>query len=319
MEENKGLIIFEKAMNKRFLEMANIHKLEVFKANLENNFHGNPVKNIVRRILSKKILLNAVSDIEFFIKQKELQVVYFSTSEGYVSHNIIYRLKNKVPNTTFIALQHGVFPLKYSRKKETIRKAFNKIGMGLFGIYPIGAGFGGIPLNGYIVYSEREKKFLMEYRNWKEFQVHPKLDFIKADLLQQYKNSKIKQESNTAIFLMQCLHLAGLCSKEDENKYIATTIQYLSDKYEKVLLKPHPACTDQLDNLKLSKNVVVVHDMVEGFKKCKNAYSFFSTALIDAKIFKLKTTGIVIKNINVDKEIYNNFDLRLNFEDIINI
>ena len=115
-------------------------------------------------------------------------MVYFSTSEGYVSHNIIYRLKNKVPNITFIALQHGVFPLKYSSKNEVIRKAINKIGMGIFGVYPIGAGFGGIPLNDYFVYSEREKKFLVEYRNWKEFQVHPKLDFIKADLLQQYQN-----------------------------------------------------------------------------------------------------------------------------------
>ena len=67
MEENKGLIIFEKAMNRRFLEMANIHRLEVFKANMENNFHGNPVKNIVRRILSKKLLLINKRSFKWFI------------------------------------------------------------------------------------------------------------------------------------------------------------------------------------------------------------------------------------------------------------
>ncbi|WP_282048781.1 polysialyltransferase family glycosyltransferase [Maribacter aquivivus] len=317
MEGNKGLIIFEKAMNKRFMEMGNIHGLEVFTADLENNFHGNPVKNIFKRLLSKKSLLETTAEIEAFIIENKLETVYFSTSEGYVSHNIISHLKIKVPNIYFIALQHGVFPLKYSKSKELARRIVNNLSKTIFGVYAIGAGFGGIPLNSYYVYSLREKDFLINYKKWKDNQVYAKLDFIKADLLFHYNNSEVQQDSETAIFLMQCLHLAGLCSAEEEIKYTNVIIEYLSKKYQNVLIKLHPACINQLDSINLPKNVIVVKDMIDGFKKCKNAYSFFSTALIDAKIFNLKTIGIKIKGINIDDEIYKNFDLTLDFEDIL--
>lgn len=317
MEGNKGLIIFEKAMNKRFMDMANIHGLEVFKANLENNFDGNPVKNIFKRLLSKKNLIKTTSEIEAFIIENKLETVYFSSSEGFISHNIICHLKTKLPDIYFIALQHGVFPLEFSKSKELARGIVNSFSKAIFGVYAVGAGFGGIILNSYYVYSLREKNFLIKYKKWKDNQVFAKLDFIKADLLSHYNNSEVEQDSETAIFLMQCLHLAGLCSAEEEIKYTNIVIEYLSNKYQNVLIKLHPACINQLDNINLPNNVIVVKDMIDGFKKCKNAYSFFSTALIDAKIFNLKTIGIKIKGINIDDEIYKNFDLTLDFEDIL--
>ena len=317
MEANSCLIIFEKAMNKRFEEMALVNGLKVFKADLQNNFSGNLFINILKRFASKKSILLKVNDIKSFIELNKIERIYFSSSEGYISHNIIHQLKKQVKDIEFIALQHGVFPLKYSKIKEFARNVINTFGKLFFQIYPLGAGFGGIKLNAYYVYSEREREFLVQNKKWSENKVKPKLDFIKAELLHKRRNNELNQDSNTALFLMQCLHLAGLTSLEEEKRLIEKTINYLAKKYKKVLIKTHPACNEQTLNLKLSSNVELVNDMIEGFGQSKNAYSFFSTALIDAKIFNLTTTGIFSDTINIDKEIYENFDLKIDFEDII--
>ena len=145
----------------------------------------------------------------------------------------------------------------------------------------------------------------------------PKLEFIKAELFHKYQNSILKQDSETALFLMQCLNLAGLTSLDEEKKLTENSINYLARKYKRVLVKTHPACNQQFSKLKLLDNVKMVNNMTDGFTQSKNAYSFFSTALIDAKVFNLTTTGIFVNTINVDKEIYKNFDLKIDFEDII--
>lgn len=317
MEENNGLIVFEKAMNKRFEEMAVVHGLKVFKADLQNNFSGNLLDNIRKRLASKKVLLSKIHAIKSFIELNKIQRLYFSSSEGYVSHNIIHQLKKQEPTIELIALQHGVFPLKYSKTKEFVRCIINNCGKLFFGVYPIGAGFGGIRLNAYYVYSEREKEFLVQNKKWDKSRVMPKLDFIKAELLHKYQNSNINQDPNKALFLMQCLSLAGLTSPVEEKRLTENTLNYLAKKYKKILVKTHPACNEQFLDVKLFNNVEVVKDMVDGFTQCKYAYSFFSTALIDAKIFNLTTIGITSDSIKIDKEIYENFDLKIDFEEII--
>lgn len=317
MEKNSGLIVFEKAMNRRFEEMAAVHGLVVYKADLQNNFSGNVVTNILKRLASKNVVLSKVYEIKCFIESNKIQRLYFSSPEGYISHNMIRQLQEQVPSVDFIGLQHGVFPLKYSKTKEFARSFVNYFGKLFFGIYPIGAGFGGIHLDAYYVYSDREREFLIKSRKWEENKVFPKLDFIKAELLHKYQNSKLDQNPNTALFLMQCLNLAGLTSLKEEKRLTENVINYLAKKYRRVLIKTHPACNKQVSRLELSENVEIVEDMTEGFRQCKNAYSFFSTALIDAKIFNLTTTGIYADTITVDKEIYENFDLKIDFEDII--
>jgi len=317
MEQNSGLIVFEKAMNKRFEDMARVHGLKVYKADLQNNFDGSLFTNIVERLKTGKLISTKVLEIKYFVESNQLKRLYFSTSEGYVSHNIIHALKKQIPTIEFIALQHGVFPLKYSRLKECVRYILNKTTRFLLGVYPLGAGFGGIKLNAYYVYSEREKKFLVLYKKWNKNKVEAKLNFIKAGLFQKYQNTVLCQDSETAFFLMQCLNLAGLTSSAEEKRLTEETLNYLAKKYKRLLVKTHPACSEQLSKLKLLENVEIVKDMIDGFTQSKNAYSFFSTALIDAKIFNLRTTGIFADTINVDKEIYENFDLKIDFEEII--
>jgi len=167
------------------------------------------------------------------------------------------------------------------------------------------------------VYSNREKEFLINHRGWSERKVKVAPNFIKVDLLKKFNSLEIAQSHKNAVFLGQCLNLVGLCSEKMENYYSQTIINSLSRRYEKLFVKGHPSCSNILGDLKLPENVVYVDDMLVGFSKCKTAYSFFSTALIDAKIFNLKTVGIVIDELKVESEIYENFDLKLRFEELV--
>ena len=189
----------------------------------------------------------------------------------------------------------------------------------LTGIFPLGAGFGGIVLDGYYVYSNREKEFLVTKKGWQASNVIVDIKFIKPEVYREYLALKASntKDGPTAVFLLQGLHLAGLCSLDNERYLIEETIKYLSARYKMVLIKEHPACKGRLDVMRFPHNVTEESSLFEVFSKADDAYSFFSTALIDAKIFDLKTIGISSASIKVDKEIYNNFDLNIDFEETI--
>lgn len=304
-------------MKKRFESMSKIHGLIVFHANLDNFLSGNKVFNFIKRLESKDKILNAIDNLGAFIVENKIKTLFFSTAEGYASHNLIYHINKRFPKVELIALQHGLFPLGFSRSKESLRRLVNGLFKKCFGVFPFGVGFGGLLLDIYMVYSERERKFLVEKRGWPREKVKVSLEFVKSDVFLELKKRKLTQNEGNAIFLMQCLSSSGLCSPEKEMFYNQSIINTLSKQYTSLYLKGHPACSFLENKIDLPDNVIIIDNMYDGFEKCKTAISFFSTALFDAKIFSLKTVGIFIEALNVDPRIYETFDITISFEDAV--
>lgn len=317
MEENCGLIVFEAAMNARYKELARIHGFKVFTVNLDNNLSPKLVDNIIKRIKTKESLKQGLLAISKFIRDNNFNVVYLSNAEGYVSMNFLYPLKKEFPNISFRALQHGIFPLTHSYIKEALRKTINRAAYFFTGVFIFGEGFGGIKLDKYYVYSDRERDFLLRKKGWRSEAVIADIRFIKAELYEMFLNSTSKQDEGTVLLLLQGLYRAGLCTEKEEESLIQGTIDYLSANFNKVLIKEHPSCGNRLKDMSMPKNAEEVETMLEGFYKSKSAYSFFSTSLIDAKIFEIKTYGIYSNWIKVDPELYENFDVKVQFEDTI--
>lgn len=316
MEERSCLIVFESSMERRYTQMAEIHGFTLYNVGLINDWKNSFIDNLKTRINSKKLLSQKRALMIQFLKNNDFKNIFLSNAEGYVSKNFIPAIQKEIPKVKVIALQHGLFPLKYSVFKEIPRKVINSIVHKITGIFPLGSGFGGIMLDNYYVYSEREKQFLVSKRGWKPNSINVDIKFIKPEIYQEYVALKTNKNVDevTAVFLLQGLFIAGLCSEKNEMHLIESTINFLSKKYTKVLIKEHPACEGRLKQIYLPDNVSEESNLFESFSKANDAYSFFSTALIDAKIFNLKTVGISSKSINVDKEIYDNFDLNIDFE-----
>ena len=317
METNSCLIVFEATMNSRYEDMARIHGMVAKKVDLNNNLSPKFFPNLIKRIGTKKLLRIKIKEVSAFIRDNNFQEIYLSNAEGYGSKNLLHHLKKEFPTVSFRALQHGIFPLRYSWTKEIIRNAVNRILYLLTGVFVFGAGFGGIKLDRYYVYSSREKDFLVKKKGWKPLSVVADIAFIKAELYESFINNEFKQDEGTVLLLLQGLNRVGLCSLEEEKLLIQCTINYLSNNYKKVIIKEHPSCGNRLQHLLIPKNTTVVDTMLEGFCKSRVAYSFFSTSLIDAKIFDIKTVGISSKYLRVDPELYKNFDVKVQFEDII--
>ncbi|APQ17363.1 polysialyltransferase family glycosyltransferase [Maribacter hydrothermalis] len=316
MEKRSCLVVFESSMERRYAQMAEIHGFTLYNVGLINDWKNSFIDNLKTRINSKELLYQKRALMIQFLKDNDFNNIFLSNAEGYVSKNFIPSIQKEIPNVKVIALQHGLFPLKHSVFKEIPRDLINTLVHKVKGIFPLGSGFGGIILDEYYVYSEREKEFLVSKRGWSPTSVIVDIKFIKPEIYQQYVALKKVKNSDevTAVFLLQGLFIAGLCSEKNEMQLIERTINYLSKKYTKVLIKEHPACEGRLKQILLPDNVSEASNLFESFSKANDAYSFFSTALIDAKIFNLKTVGISSKSIKVDKEIYDNFDLNIDFE-----
>lgn len=319
MEETSCLIVFEKSMEHRYAQMATIHGFSLHTVGMDNTWQNSLFENLKLRIRSKRIVKEKADVLFKNLRKGNFKNIYLSNAEGYISKNLIHSIRKEFPSLKLIALQHGVFPLKQELSKEFIRKTINKVVYGLTGIFPLGAGFGGLVLDGYYVYSNREKDFLVSRKGWDPSNVLVDIRFIKPEVYNEYVTLKktYNKDGPTAVFLLQGLHLAGLCSLKNETNLIEQTIKHLSERYKNVLLKEHPACKGRLDSLMLPENVSEESSLFEAFSKANDAYSFFSTALIDAKIFNLKTFGISSKHIKVDEEIYDNFDIKIDFEKTI--
>lgn len=315
MDESQVLVILENSMVKRFEAIAKIHDISKFHADLDNFLSQNKIVNLIRRLKSKQKLLKVVDELELFVSKNSVERVFFSTAEGYAGHNVIHHMMRRRPDIEYIALQHGLFPLEYSQTREVFRNLSNGLCKRVFGVFPFGKGFGGLILDKYYVYTEKEKKYLIDVRNWENNQVDVKLNFIKADVFLEYRKRELNQDKANAIFLLQCLSRSGLCSPSQEAFFNNRIIETLSKKYDTLFLKEHPGCPKLLSELQLPPNIIVVDNIFDGFARCKTAYSFFSTALLDAKIFNMKTVGIKIDKLKVDPQIYKTFDSTLTFED----
>jgi len=316
--EKSHLVIFERSMNTRFIELAVANNLSYSTLNMENVLEGGFFLGMISRIVNRKHLKNKINTLIDFIIDNNIENVYLSNIEGYIGYSGSRILKRKFPNIKIIVLQHGVFPLEYNMLKNKIIKGINTITFFCIGIGVVGEGFGSLKVGKYIVYGNPEKKYLTNEKKWNPKNIEVNLKFLKSYLIENRKDSLISTNSeNHAIMLLQSLSESKLCSEKEEQILINKTIDYLSFKYDKVYVKEHPFCKNRIQNIRLPRNVEIIDDMIEGFYKSKTAYSFFSTALIDAKFFDLKTFAIFSEKIKVKKSIYRVFDTIINFEDEI--
>jgi hypothetical protein len=314
--ETRHLIIFESSMNSRFIELSVENNMEYTCFNMENSLKEGILLAIVNRIANRNDLKNKLRSFMRFVEENKIEQVYLSNTEGYIGCTGSKFLKSKCPEVEFIALQHGIFPLEINFFKNSLIKIINKISFFCFGICVLGEGFGSVLLDKYIVYGNAEKSFLINSRNWNNKNIEVNLKFLKSYLLKGKKIdlNKTKVKQNSAILLLQSLASAKICSVSEELILIEQTINYLSLKFEKVLLKEHPFCKNRIKNIKLPANVEVIEDMIDGFQNSIVAYSYFSTALIDAKFFNLKAIAIYSSMFKMDKSVYKIFDNIISFE-----
>jgi len=129
MEKKRGVLVLERGMNTRFKEFALEHKMPAYFANLQNNFKGNRLNNFLSRLGEKEKIIDTIKEIEIFIQDNNLTQIFVSSAEGFVSYNVIFSLKKSRKNVEIIALQHGIFPLQYSKIKEFARGIVNRLVM----------------------------------------------------------------------------------------------------------------------------------------------------------------------------------------------
>ena len=314
--ETKHLVIFEKSMNSRFIGLADKNKMSYSTFNMENEIKGNFLLTIINRLINRASLYKKIQNEISFIKENGIDVVYLSNTEGYIAFTGATTLKKKLPKLKIIALQHGIFPLESSLFNTVIKKVINKIIYTCFGIFAFGEGFGSLKVNRYIVYGNPENEFLINTKNWGAKDVEVNLKFLKSYLLKK-DEINFTNSNNNVILLLQSLSDSRLCSKKNENILIEQTIKYLSKKYNKVYIKEHPYCKKRIQKFKLPENTEIIDNMISGFYKSQKAYSFFSTALIDAKFFNLETVAIYSSKIKVKRSIYQSFETIVNFENEI--
>ena len=322
MEEDKAkiFIVLEEHLRDRYTYIIDKYNFESY---LVTNFGdlllGSSIVKTFERIHHREILENEYKKLINWIKSrlqtKNVDQIYLSNSEGYVAHNFAIRLKKEFPEIKLVALQHGVFSLSRIPKKST-RLVINKTCKVLFGFYPIGIGFGGKIVDKYIVYNDFYKKFLIDRHGWKENEVEVNFKFLKSDLYD--KKIEGNKTKDTAVLLLQCLSKAKLCTDKDESFLNTTTINYLSRKYKEVLIKEHPVYVNQ-ERFTLPSNCRYIDNLVDAFNQSTHAYSFMSTALLDAEIFDIETFAIDSELINCDKKIYELFKKTLSSENTINI
>jgi|TARA_B110000967_G_C18901649_1_gene575867 hypothetical protein len=316
--EKKLFIVLEQHLYERYHYMINKYDFDSYLVGGFGDIQiGNSIKHIFNRIKFRKIITTEYAKLQCFINQKskeyKLEQIYFSNSEGYIAYNILLKIRADFPNLELIGLQHGVFELSEAPKSK-VRYLVNNICKLFYGFYPIGAGFGSKIVDKYIVYNDVYKAFLIDKFNWSETNVSSDINFLKCELFD--KRELRKKNKKVAVFLMQCLNKAGMCSEIDEQFLNKTVLEYLSKRYDTVLVKTHPADTKEL-NFPINTNVKQIDDLIGAFNCSTHAYSFSSTTLLEANIFDVKPYAINSKIVKEDKSIYSVFENVLSFEDEI--
>jgi hypothetical protein len=313
-DEKRLFIVLEEHMIKRYSYMIDKFNFDGYSVIGFGDIQiGTKPKDLLNRIKHRNLLQKEYKKLSEFIKHKckerDVKEIFFSNSEGYIAYNFLLRIKKDFPSLRLIGLQHGVFELKKT-SKIGIRSFINYVINLSLGIYPIGGGFGQKIVDEYIVYNEVYKDFLVNTYKWPENMVKVDLNFLKCELFDKKIN---KQKNNTVLFLSQCLAKASMCDIKEEEFLHNKVLEYLSTKYDKVLIKQHPACCGEISFIK-KNNIEFVDDLIEGFNSSSYAYSFASTTLLEAEIFDIETFAIDSELISGDKSLYKLFKNTLNFD-----
>jgi len=308
MINNTHIIILEKGLNERYKYLIDKYHLTPHYFNLDNTI------TLINKYLTKNVLKNTIENFITYAKTNDIRTVYLSNAEGYIAHNTIILIKEKIPNIKIIALQHGLFPFKI--KYKLIRKLFNYFTKIFLDIFFYGVGFGGIlNIDKYLVYATPYKNYLLQ-NGWEENNVIIAPEILKAEFFDNRKTT-INNNSKSALFLPQGLSISGLISKNEEKIINKNVIKYLAKNYEKVIIKMHPLCLDNVSGIMLD-NCVIYDNLLESFEESDIAYSFFSTSLLDAQIFGLKTISIILTSSKIDKNLYKIFPKTISYSQIIN-
>jgi hypothetical protein len=303
MFENDLLLILEEDLAERFIFFEAQLKVEKCVLPLKNILTRSRILTLVNRIRYKNIILKRYEEIKPQLARK--QRIFLSNAEGFIAKNIIDLLKRDYPETQLVVLQHGIFVARDVRAfKSTLLKFANAASRFIFGIYLAGEGFGRTSADKYIVYNSYYSEFLVKL-GWEESNV-----IVSAFYLKGFSGAKQQPLSTSgnrsAIFLLQCLHAAGISSRRVQDKLIERTTELLSFTYDSVQIKQHPYCNISLP--KLPPNCAVVNaDINELASSASLIVSFFSTALIDVEHLGIPTVAVRSRQLKVDPGVYDLF------------
>ena len=301
-DNSRVFIVLEEHMQERYAYIIDKYNFKSYNlVGLQHLLGGVSLSKIKQRISSRGLLETQYNNLVTWInaqKEDKITEIYLSNSEGFIAYNIITRLKKDFPEFRLVALQHGIFDIS-PPPKQGLRNIVNKTCKLCYGFYPIGTGFGTKIVDKYIVYNKLYKDFLVNENNWKEEEVDIDFKFLKSHLYDK-RIPNIKEEG-TVVFLLQCLSKAKLCTEKEEIYLINGVTAYLSSKYNRVLIKEHPIHKDE-KRVTLLENCEYVDNLIEAFNIATHAYSFTSTALIEAQIFDIKSYSINSDLINLDQE-----------------
>lgn len=305
MDKAEHLIILEDILKERFDYLCNKYGIKQIKLMLRNNYSGNMLINLLYRVLSKGEIDRKYRELKELIKKQGISRVFVSNAEGYVASNILTRLNEDFPELTLIALQHGIFVPDYRSFRESLKRKINYITYRLLRFKLLGEGFGNRLVDKYIVYNDMYRDHLLGL-GWKAEDIIVDLYFLKCyfyDMGRKYRKSKNIEEVNIALFFTQDLCYSRFCSRAEEALLNKKVIDYLSRKYNKVIIKIHPS-NKVILSYPLPSNCYIEYNILHAMIEADVAYSFFSTALIDADIFGLYTVAMKSRHIKVDNSIY---------------
>lgn len=218
-------------------------------------------------------------------------IFIFSTGEGFEIANLKkwFPLKNKI-----IAIQHGMFILKYNIKLEMIRNILNGLFNLFLGFNIVGKGFGGTKFDKYLVYGEKYKNYLVENKKWNSSKV-----LQAGPLLKKVLKKEVKQ-TGKCILLLQSLVEVKFITQIKFEYYLKNIVEQLKLNFDSVIIRFHPKMQSIDYNFLLDEKIEISRNkkLEEDLEFVEVAFSFFSTALIDANLLNIPVVGIKIPEIS---------------------
>ena len=274
------------------------------------------MSNILYRIQKGLEHLNM---IEEFINSKIPQkispdsIFIFSCGEGFEISNIDIWFKPYIRKGKYIAIQHGMFGLQTINNKSYIKIIINKMSRFILNYSLVGKGFGGTFFDNYIVYSEKYENYLTSKKGWKKDNI-----IISGALLKGGKkvSSGTKQITySTCLLLLQDLVITNYVTKKYFMEYFQVIVDQLCVTYNSVIIKYHPKMNPSDYRIKNNDRIIYSKgNLMDDIQRSEVAFSFFSTAMIDANIADVPVIGIIIPGINIEK--YNFLKKSINYDQL---
>jgi hypothetical protein len=289
------LIIFEKDLNNRYEYFVNHTEISTLKLNLDNRYEKNLLKTIYRRVLYKKELEKSKKII--LQKCANKKYIFVSNSEGFIALNLIVFMKKNL-NCKIISLQHGIFEfIKWPSYKKFVKLVINSATRIIFGIQPIGLGFGHKIADKYIVYCDEYKNFLVS-RGWHDNDVIVSSFFLKGKENDPLIRKKDYQYNRNVLLILQPMSASGMMKWKTENNLYTKVIKVLLKKFDKIYIRQHPFKRVNLEYS--SKNIIETNEtsLIEDLNMANTVISFMSTVLVDYEEMEKEFISIYTKHLS---------------------